>query len=206
MTTTSPASLHDEHDIADLMTGWIHRDVGAWDRLRALFHPGAEMRLSWFTGPATDFVEASARMNQSDLRTKHVIAAPSIAFSRSGLRAVTETNAMVIAESRHTPLGAVTHSRFLDRVESRSGHWGLVHRTAVYDFSSFTFPLGPVANIDAAVVSRFPVEYAALAYLLELSGFPVGDTFAVKDSNDERQIKRRNASWLDDDVDLPIKH
>jgi hypothetical protein len=189
-------NLRDDVDIAGLMTGWMHRDVGAWEQLRALFHAGAEVKMSWFTGSAPDFVEASARMNQSDLRTKHVVAAPLISFSSSGRRAVTETNAIVVAENRRTPLGAVTHSRFLDRVESRNGRWGIVHRTAVYDFSSFTFPRGLV-DVDAAAVSRFPVEYAALAYLLELSGFPVGDTFAVQGGDDEREIKHCAALWLE---------
>jgi hypothetical protein len=188
--------LRDDVDITSLMSGWMHRDVGGWEQLRALFHPGAQVRMSWFTGSAPDFVEASARMTQSDLRTKHVITAPLIDYSRSGLRAVTETNAIVVAENRRTPLGAVTHSRFLDRVERRDGRWGIVHRTAVYDFSWFTFPRGPV-DVDVAAVAHLPVEYAALAYLLELSGFPVGDTFAVKDSDDERGIKCSAAQWLE---------
>ncbi|WP_199255923.1 nuclear transport factor 2 family protein [Mycolicibacterium mengxianglii] len=198
MTPTRTASLQDAHDIANVMTGWVHRDVGEWDQLGALFHPDAQIKLSWFTGPATDFVAASARMARSDLRTKHVIATPSIRFSRSGLRAVTETNAIVVVENRHVPLGAVGHSRFFDRVECRDGRWAIVERTAIYDFSSFTFPLGPVVSIDAAAVSRYPIEYAALAYVLDLGGFPVGDTFATKDGDDEREMKRCAAQWLDD--------
>jgi hypothetical protein len=197
MTTRTPG-LNNEHEIATLMTGWIHRDVGAWDELSALFHSDAQISLSWFTGAATDFVAASSRMAQSDLRTKHVIASPSIRFSRSGLRAVTETNAIVVVESRRVPLGAVSHSRFLDRVEYRDGRWAIAERSAVYDFSSFTFPLGPVVSIDAAIVARYPIEYAALAYVLDLSGFPVGGAFPTKDGDDEREVKRLAAHWLDD--------
>jgi hypothetical protein len=35
--------LADRLDIANLMTGWIHRDNGEWDRLRELFHPEATL-------------------------------------------------------------------------------------------------------------------------------------------------------------------
>ena len=30
--------LQDRQAIADLMTGWMHRDLAEWDQLRALFH------------------------------------------------------------------------------------------------------------------------------------------------------------------------
>jgi hypothetical protein len=195
-TTTGTGSLQDEHDIAALMTGWIHRDLGAWDSLRALFHPDAWLSLSWFSGTATDFVDASARMGESEFRTKHVIAAPTIGFSASGDRAVSETNAMVIGENRRLGLGSVTHNRFIDRVERRSGRWGIVHRTSSYDFSSFTFPLGPSVPIDREAVARFPIEYAALAYLLEASGFPVRHGFSVRGSDQERDIRTAAARWL----------
>ena len=56
--TTTP---QDRQDIAELMTGWIHRDLGEWDRLRELFHPDAQIEITWFEGPASDFVDASAR-------------------------------------------------------------------------------------------------------------------------------------------------
>ncbi|GAA3294399.1 hypothetical protein GCM10020295_18820 [Streptomyces cinereospinus] len=52
----------DRQDIADLMTGWIHRDLGEWDRLKGLFHPDGRIEITWFEGPAYEFVDASARM------------------------------------------------------------------------------------------------------------------------------------------------
>jgi hypothetical protein len=137
-------------------------------------------------------------MSRSAFRTKHVVAAPSIRFARSGLRAVTETNAVVIGENQQLRLGAETHTRFLDRVERRDGRWGIVDRTAIYDFSFFTFPTGTNVAIDDAAVAELPSEYAALGYLLESSGFPVGDGFPVKGSEIERKIKQAANHWLDD--------
>lgn len=191
------STLQDEHDIARLMTGWIYRDIGAWDSLRGLFHPDARITVSWFSGLATDFVAASARMGGSDFRTKHVMAAPVISFSPSGCRAVSETNAVVVAENRRLSLGAVTHNRFIDRIERRAGRWGIVDRAGIYDFSSFTFPLGIPETIDRDAVVRFPAEYAPLAYLLEASGFQVHGTFAVKGSESEREIRSSASRWLD---------
>jgi len=193
----------DNHDIAALITGWIHRDVGAWDQLRELFHPEARISVSWFDGLASDFVDASAKMGQSELRSKHVITAPLITFSESGDRAITETNAMVVSENRSLSLGTVTHNRYIDRVERRAGRWGIVRRESIYDFSSFTFPTGSFTPIKQDVVARFPIEYASLAYLLVASGFQVERTYPVKNSEQERSIKKAAADWLSSD-EVPI--
>ncbi|BBA95607.1 hypothetical protein RVR_528 [Actinacidiphila reveromycinica] len=189
------ATLQDRQDIADLMTGWIHRDLAEWDRLRALFHPGARIEITWFEGPATDFVDASARMGTSDLRTKHVITAPYVTFSADGTRAVTETNAILVGENARLGFGCTAHNRFLDRVERRDGAWRITDRKSVYDFASFTFARG-VVDIDQEAVARHPVEYAALAHLLEATGFPVRRVFATKGSDLEQDIKRSAAEWL----------
>src|SRR6202043_2358692 len=85
--------LQDRMDIADLMTGWIHRDLAQWDDLRTLFHPDGEIEITWFEGKASDFVDASMRMGASDLRTKHLITSPVVAFN--GYKAVVETNVVI---------------------------------------------------------------------------------------------------------------
>lgn len=194
--STHRAPVQDERDISALMNGWIHRDTGDWAGLRGLFHPDAQISITWFSGLAYDFVDASERMGASKLRTKHVIATPFITFSASGDRAVTETNAIVVAENSELELGATTHNRFIDRVERREGRWAIVNRESIYDFGSFNFPRGLPAAIDRDTVAKFPIEYAALAYLLEASGFPVRGTFPVKNSDQERSIKRDAANWL----------
>ncbi len=51
---------------------------------------------------------------------------------------------------------------------------------------TFTFPLGPV-EIDPSVALAYPREYAALAYLLQQSGFPLGRIFATRGSNWKRR-------------------
>ncbi len=198
MTTTTGAAttLLSERDIARLMTGWLYRDTGDWDSLRGLFHPDARISVTWFTGLAHDFVDASRRMGRSDFRTKHISAAPLITFSASGRCAVTETNTVVVGENAGLGLGCVAHNRFLDRVEQRAGRWAIVDRESIYDFSSFTFPRGIPVSMDQDAIATFPIEYAALAYLLEASGFPVRGTFAVKNSDSERHLKQTASAWL----------
>ncbi|MGU3522382.1 nuclear transport factor 2 family protein [Enterobacteriaceae bacterium C23F] len=188
------STYHDDRlQITDLMTGWIHRDLAEWDKMHALFHEGATIEITWFEGLASEFVDASARMGESALKTKHMIGNPTITFN--GEKALVETNAMIIGENIELNVGCCTHNRFFDRVEKRNGHWKIVHRQSVYDMGSFTFPVGLV-EIDMHVAQKYPREYAALAYVLEKSGFPVNRVFATRGSELEKKMKAEGEAWL----------
>ncbi|WP_371775619.1 nuclear transport factor 2 family protein [Streptomyces sp. NBC_01438] len=187
------ARIEDRAAITDLMTGWIHRDLSEWEQLGDLFHPGATIAITWFDGLATDFVAGSARMGASDLRNKHFVGNPSITFN--GDRAFVETNAMIVAENVALELGATTHNRFLDQVEKRDGVWRIVRRESSYDMSYFNF-LVKVQEVDEKKIRSYPREYAALAYLLDNSGFPIVRDFPTRDSDLEAAIKAAGAEWL----------
>ncbi len=186
--------VEDRLQIADLMTGWIYRDLGQWDKMRELFHADGTIEISWFEGLFSKFVDASIGMSASDIKTKHLIGSPVVTFN--GHKAIVETNAMIIGENVRLGMGCSSHNRFYDRAEKRDGVWKLVHRQSIYDMGTFTFPQGMYA-IDTEVVKRYPREYAALAYLLEASGFPLKRLQATKDSDLEKAMKAAGQAWLE---------
>lgn len=185
--------LEDRQQISDLITGWMHRDLGEWEQLRDLFHPDGTIEITWFEGLGSDFVDGSMRMGTSDLRTKHLIGTPVVTFN--GDKAIVETNAMIVGENVKLDLGCSVHNRFYDLVEKRNGVWKLLRRQSVYDMGTFTFPQGPV-EIDKATVAKYPREYVALAYVLEKSGFPLSRVFATRGSDLEKTMKAEGAVWL----------
>ncbi|MGY2799486.1 hypothetical protein ACVWV0_003662 [Ewingella americana] len=186
-------TLQDRQDIADLMTGWIHRDLAEWDQLLELFHDDGIIEVTWFEGLFGEFVKGSQKMGNSGFSTKHVIGSPVITFN--GDRAIVETNAIIIGENASLGLGCNGHNRFYDLVEKRDGVWRIVKRQSIYDMGNFNFPVG-VVDIDQATVAKYPREYAALAYLLEKSGFPVKRVFATKFSQQEQEMKAKGKQWL----------
>lgn len=200
---TDPNRLADRAGIADLMTGWIHRDLQNWDGLLDLFTPDATIEITWFRGLARDFVAGSRKMGGGALRTKHLITSPVITFSTSSPdRAFVETNAAIIGEHTQLRLGTTTHNRFLDRVvRCDDGRWRIARRDSSYDIGHVTYPLGveAAAPIDRDVMDRFPVEYASLAYLLDAAGFPVTGEFPTRGSELEAQIRRTGLAWLDEE-------
>jgi len=107
--------LEDRLSIADLMIGWIHRDLGEWAQLRNLFHPDATIDITWFSGKASDFVDGSMKMGASSFKAKHVITSPVVTLS--GGKAIAETNAIVVGDNAVLGVGCEGHARFYDRVE-----------------------------------------------------------------------------------------
>lgn len=197
--TSQAPRLADRLAISDLMTGWIHRDLGQWDDLRALFTPDATIEITWFRGLAADFVAGSERMGAGRLRTKHLITNPVITFSDTHPEhAFVETNAMIVGEIGDLALGTATHNRFLDRVVRTDDGWRIAHRGSSYDMSTFTYPWGvqAAADVDETALRRHPVEYASLAYLLEQAGFDVSGTFPTRGSDLEHDIRQAGIAWL----------
>lgn len=186
-------SLEDKSEIATLMSGWLHRDLSQWDALAALFHPEATIEITWFRGPAADFVRRSKAMGASALTTRHFIGMPQLTFS--GTKALAETPAIIVIQNHALGLGATTHSRFLDRVEQRDGGWRILERHCSYDISTIDFPRGPVV-LDRQKLDRHPFEYAPLAYLLESGGFPVDGKFPTRGSTLETTLKNHARNWL----------
>jgi hypothetical protein len=186
-------SLQDRQDIADLMIGWVHRDLYQWDKLRGLFHPDGTIKISWFDGLFSLFVDASEKMANSDLSSKHLICAPSVTFN--GDKAIAETSAMIVLENTKLKLGCNCYNRFYDLVEKRDGTWKIFRRETIYDLATFTFPLGMV-EIDAEIVAKYPREYAPMAYILEKGGFPAQGLFATRGSVLETEMKIKGEAWL----------
>jgi hypothetical protein len=185
--------IADRLSIADLMTGFMHRDLGEWDNLRKVFTPDGTIEVTWFEGKFTDFVDASMKMGKSDLRTKHFIASPVVTLN--GDKAIAETNAIIIGENIVLGVGCCQHARFYDLVVKRDGAWKILRRQCIYDMGTFTFPHG-IVELDAATMRRYPRDYAPLAYILEKSGFPLSRVFATKGSEQEKAIKTSAQAWL----------
>jgi hypothetical protein len=185
----------DRIQIIDLMSGWTYRDTANWDMLRTLWHPDGTIKITWYEGPFGGFVDGSVRMAGSPFNTKHLIGTPLPKFNAQGNRAIVETSAMILGENMGLGLGCAVQNRFYDTVEKRDGLWKILFRQAIYDMSTFTFPKGFV-EIDQDALAKYPAEYAALAYVLEKSGFPVKGTFPTRFGDLEKAMRVEAEKWL----------
>jgi len=194
--SSSPSRLEalcNIQSVVELVQGWMYRDLSDWERLGNLFHSDGVIEITWFEGPFSKFIEGSRKMGASDLTTKHVIGTPLIEFNND--RAIAETNAIVILQNSRLNLGVDGHARMYDQMERREGVWKVCKRSCIYDMASFNFPAGAV-EIDKEYIEGFPREYAALAYILGKSGFPVKRLFPTRGSQLEKNLKSDAHRWL----------
>jgi hypothetical protein len=186
-------TIADKLEITDLMNGWMFRDKADWAKLSELFHEDGTIEVTWFEGAFTEFIEASRRMGASALKTKHFVGNPLVDFA--GDKAIAETNAIIICDNATAGIGCNAHARLYDQLERRDGKWKILKRRCFYDMGNLASTPGAAA-IDSATFNRFPREYAALAYVLEISGFPVNRVFPTRNSEIELAIKEQAQRWL----------
>ena len=158
------------------------RDMGRWERMKACFHPDAEVRISWFQGNAHDFVDGSREMARRGVMAKHRLGPVSVRVN--GVRAVA-TMALTIdipSTVRGVQLMLSSHARVFYRAELRRGEWRLSSFEVFYmrDELAAQIP-GETVPVDAAAVARYRPSYRFMSYVLAQGGFAVRDDLAGED-------------------------
>jgi hypothetical protein len=61
--TSGGGYSQDQLNVAQIVeVAWWARDMAQWDAMQAAYHPGAIVDISWFNGPATEFVSRAKQM------------------------------------------------------------------------------------------------------------------------------------------------
>ena len=201
MATTRRGALRDLLDraaITRVVNDWgLYRDTGRWDRLRALYAPGATMRTTWFAGSADEFVDRSIAAAAGGARAQHFIGAASIDIN--GGRAVAETRMilMVRAMVGAAEVDVTCYGRFHDHFVSLDDGWRIAERVPVYEKDRLD-PLDPSAplHLDAAALGRFAEGYRHIAYVQSLAGAVLTPGLPTPNSPEETLLHARSAAWL----------
>src|SRR5215469_2570979 len=112
------------------------RDHGEWETMRQCFHPDAAVRVLWFSGPASTFIErtiAAAVERSAGESSKHWFGNARAWIN--GDRALLETDAMVMLRHRLDGIlfDSTLYIRLFDRMERRQGQWRILRMDAIYD-------------------------------------------------------------------------
>jgi hypothetical protein len=130
-------NLADESEILRIRRLWaFSRDEGDWETVKTLFHPDAMVAISWYTGTALGFVEASKKMfgnAKPGIRSKHWFGNYRLSLHKT--RALLETDIEVRGRDfvGEYLFDFLYEGRFFDRFEKRDGVWKIAQWTCVYD-------------------------------------------------------------------------
>jgi hypothetical protein len=196
--------IADEHEIDSVLSAWAFaRDCGDWDILSNCFQPDATINISWFSGPAADFVERSKGMLaefKPGEHGKHQIGRARIKVE--GDRATSECHVQLLRRVVGDPFDfdAITWGRFFDLFEKREdGVWCIHRRTMVYEKDRLD-PVNPAdvpaGFFEALDLSAFPPACQVLCYRLSLVGRAPMDNIVQVGSEAEAQLKKDAVDWL----------
>ncbi len=164
-----PSILADKVACAEVIANWgVFRDLGRWQELRATFTADGHISVSWFRGPFEQFVErCRASHGRGQTWSRHHLFAPSVRVA--GDRAVAETPVIIRVRQPFDGIAVdlTSCSRFLDRLERRSGAWLIAERAAIYERDRLD-PVEPSPAFDAlltaADTAQYPQQYRYMAF------------------------------------------
>ena len=129
--------MTEERAVCRVLQVWAYsRDSGDWDALRNCFHPDGTITVSWYSGPASGFVERSMAMGRErrlEERSKHLLG--NMRADVNGNRAILEADTVItVREFIDSHLfDFASHARFFHLVEKRNGAWRILQANCIYE-------------------------------------------------------------------------
>jgi hypothetical protein len=174
------------------------RDRGWWDRMRDSYWPDATVHLSWFSGDAHAFVDASAAMAGRGDQAAHRLSP--VVVDIVGDRALAEAPAAIEVATvvDGIPAVLVSYTRIEYRALRRDGEWRLFGLDTVYERDALVPSIpGTIVSVDPAELAAFRPPYALLAHALSSRGYAIGDDLLGDDRPDEvAAFYARERAWL----------
>lgn len=176
------------------------RDRGWWQQMRDVYWPDGRIQLSWFTGAAHDFVDASERMSGRGDTSTHRLSPPVVHVV--GDRALIQVSAAIEVSIEVDGASGVlvSYARIEYRAERRDGEWKLSALETIYERDALMAKVpGQSLKIDAETLAKHRPSYALLSSLLESRGYPVTDDLLGDDRPEQiEEFYRREFDWLHD--------
>lgn len=193
--------------IRRLVEDWaLFRDAGDWDSFATVWHDDGWMTATWFQGPAADFIDASRKAFESDVKILHFLGGHTSRVQ--GDRAIGQTKMTIKQRAEIDGLGVDVNctGRFYDFLELRENRWGIVCRQPIYEIDRLDL-IEPAASLklDRETLEKFPEGYRHLAYLQTKLGYQVLNGLPGLRGPEVELVYAEGAKWLAGaDIHVPL--
>ena len=197
------AQALDQIQICNVRRTWAFSlDLGEWEQLRSCFHPNASITVSWYCGPLDGFIDRSKAMvatRKPEEHRKHWLG--NMRSEIRGTRAVLETDVLVLIREfiDGSLFDYTSYARFYDLFEKRAGAWRIAEWNCIYDKDRLD-PVAPVGDAvcvqTQAVLEGAESGFAFMKLRQSKRGRTIPDSVVIRDTEGERNLRRRGASWL----------
>jgi hypothetical protein len=193
----------DQIQVCDVRRRWaFNLDLGEWDKLQSCFHPDASVTVSWYSGPASGFIERSKSMvggRKPEEHRKHWLG--NMRTEIVGTRAVLETDVLVLIREfiDQDLFDYTSYARFYDLFEKRDGVWRILEWSCIYDKDRLD-PVDPATDASVlfaqAELGGARSGFAFMTLRQGKRGRTVPESVVIRDTEGERQLRRRGDDWL----------
>lgn len=175
----------------------VARDAGLWDTLLTMWHPGGQMKTTWFRGSAEAFVDASRAGFDAGVTVHHFLGGSLI--ERSGHRAVAQTK-MTISQRlvlADVEVDVTCVGRFYDFFEQRNDRWRIMLREPIYEKDRVDPVVpGDIPPIDRGVLATYPTGCRHLLYCQNAAGMNIHTDVPSLRGPEIEQLYADGRSWL----------
>lgn len=181
------------------------RDRGRWVEMSTLFTADASIHMSWFDGPATEFIRQTQARSINGVWGRHRLGPPVVRVH--GDRALIELPVGIEfrIDVDGSPGDLISYCRSQYRAQRCDRRWRLCRVTSIYERDTLTPALpGDHLPVDPAIFCRYRSSYACLAWYFDRLGSPLSDDLPGDDRPEcTRQIYIAERAWLDGEAQGP---
>ena len=174
------------------------RDRGWWEDMAACFSDDAVIDISWFHGPAAEFIRQTRERSTDGVWGRHRLAPPAVRVN--GDRAWAELTLGIEFRTDVDGVAAdlVSYCRSQYRARRTDGIWQLAYITSIYERDTLTPAVpGTLLPLNPAEFQHFRASYRCLAWYFNGRGTPLPDDLLGDDRPEPvaRQYAREE-TWL----------
>ena len=173
------------------------RDRHWWDEMYAVYHPEAQIKISWYNGKPDGFIHGSKQMAQK-AATIHRLRPIAVRVDKD--KAVATLSAAI--ESRLLLDGVEadldSQARLIYKAEKGQEGWKLASLDCIYQRDTLTPAVpGEQLKLDLGRLRGYRSSYRCLSYVLEYKGYGVDQDLPGDDRPDQVEaIYGEVFSWL----------
>lgn len=196
--------MAEERAVCRVLQVWAYsRDQGDWDALRNCFHPDGTITVSWYSGPASGFVERSMAMGKErrpEERGKHLIG--NMRAEVAGNRAVLEADTVITVREfidGHL-FDFASNARFFHLMEKRNGEWRILHANCIYEKDRLEPVIPgsvPASFYDQVALSGPDNGFAFMRFRQTKKGRTIPTGLPLAGSAEEAALRAEARQWLD---------
>ncbi len=171
-----PAQSVDAQAVAQLVLRERQsRDRGWWQEMEACFSGDAVIDMSWFAGPAAEFVRQTRERSVDGVWGRHRLSPPAVRVAGDRAWAELPLGIEFDVEVGGVAGDLVSFCRSQYRAQRTAGAWRLVRITSIYERDTLTASVpGTRLPVEAEAFAGLRASYQCLAWYFAQRGAPLG--------------------------------